>query len=157
MYFAIECLAMDSSGSKLYVTDSYPKVTGTVQQNKNFRNNQLWMALFNPNNGGVILKNKDSGNLLAVPSGNNPALLVSDSIENETKLSHPSAVLNITNTDGAGYKVIRGLQDQDNNLDLRGIHLTRMASIFCSGLGQTTQTINGASFLSKSNRLVIAV
>jgi hypothetical protein len=120
MYYAIECLAADSSGKKLYVTDSYPKVTGTTQQNNAFRANQLWLALYNPNNGGVCLKNKDSGNLIAVPRGNNPALLVPDTVENESNLEWPSAVLNIVDSDVTNYKVVRGLKDQDNNLDLSG-------------------------------------
>src|ERR1700677_4965771 len=93
MYYAIECLATDSVGKKLYVTDSYPSVTGTTQQNNAFRSNQLWLALYNPNNGGVSLKNKDSGNLLAVPRGNNPALLVPDTVENENSPPWPTAVL----------------------------------------------------------------
>jgi hypothetical protein len=120
MYYAIECLASDGSGNKLYVTDSYPKVTGTKLQNNAFRANQLWLALYNPNNGGVSLKNKDSGNLIAVPSGNNPALLVPDTVENESNLPDPSAVLNIVNSNVDNYRVVRGLKDQDNNLDLRG-------------------------------------
>jgi hypothetical protein len=120
MYYAIECLAADHSGDKLYVTDSYPKLTATSQQNHAFRANQLWLTIYNPNNGGVCLKNKDSGNLIAVPQGNNPALLVPDTVENQNKLSWPSPVLNIVDSNVESFKVIRGLQDQDNNLDLRG-------------------------------------
>jgi hypothetical protein len=120
MYYAVECLAGDSSGNKLYVTDSYPNVTATTLQNNTFRNDQLWLALYNPNNGGVSLKNKDSGNLIAVPSGNNPALLVPDTVENESNLPDPSALLNVANSDVENYRVVRGLQDQDNNLDLSG-------------------------------------
>ncbi|GAB6843417.1 hypothetical protein HNR00_000943 [Methylorubrum rhodinum] len=120
MYYAIECLATTGSQEKLYVTDSYPELTGTTKQGGQFRSSQLWQALYNPNSGGVSLRNKESGNLIAVPAGNNPALLVPNTIENQNKLPDPSAVLNIVGNDPEGYRIVRGLQDQDNNLDLAG-------------------------------------
>ncbi len=55
-----------------------------------------------------------------MPAGNNPALLVPNTIENQNKLPDPSAVLNIVGNDPEGYRIVRGLQDQDNNLDLAG-------------------------------------
>ena len=122
MYFSIICQARDPSGQNLYLTDPSQgeKVTATVKSGQVLDPNQLWYVSYNPNNGGCILQNKKTHRLVQCPRGDAPARMVEDTRQNEERLEDPTCVLQIAGTSPASFNVVRGLRDQNNNMNVAG-------------------------------------